>query len=125
LQEVVEMAKQKSIASKQATTIKETKYWEWRTYKSNYAPQLALNGILPGYSKSFIEVQQPDGTILFQPEYCISLKQYRQRNSCTYCREFIQSFPLVREILLNHGFEFSLKTVTESRTEFFIRFYSL
>src|SRR5690349_21456982 len=67
LQQVVEMAKQKSIASKQAATIKETNYWEWRTYKSNYAPQLALNGILPGYSKSFIEVQQPDGTILFQP----------------------------------------------------------
>jgi outer membrane protein len=67
LQQVVEMAKHKSIASKQAVTTKETKYWEWRTYKSNYAPQLALNGILPGYSKSFIEVQQPDGTVLFQP----------------------------------------------------------
>jgi outer membrane protein len=67
LQQVVEMAKQRSIASKQAITIKETKYWEWKTYRSNYAPQLALNGILPGYSKSFIEVQQPDGTVLFQP----------------------------------------------------------
>lgn len=29
---------------------------------------------------------------------------------------------LVREILLNHGFEFSLKTVAEKQTEFFIRF---
>jgi len=29
---------------------------------------------------------------------------------------------LVREILLNHGFEFSLKTVAERQTEFFIRF---
>src|ERR1044072_9534292 len=67
LQEVVEMAKQKSIASKQAITVKETKYWEWKTYRSNYQPQLSLNGILPGYSKSFIEVQQPDGTVLFQP----------------------------------------------------------
>ncbi|HYK45472.1 MAG TPA: TolC family protein, partial [Parafilimonas sp.] len=66
LQQVVSMAKQRSIASKQATTVKETKYWEWRTYKSNYQPQLSLNGILPGYSKSFIEVQQPDGTVLFQ-----------------------------------------------------------
>lgn len=67
LQQVVEMAKGKSIASRQAATIKETKYWQWRTYKSNYAPQLALNGILPGYNKSFIEVQQPNGTIEFQP----------------------------------------------------------
>lgn len=29
---------------------------------------------------------------------------------------------LVREILLNHGFEFSLKTIAERQTEFFIRF---
>ena len=67
LKEVVEMAKGKSIASKQAATTRETKYWEYRTYKSNYHPQLSLDGILPGYNKTFIEVLQPDGTILFQP----------------------------------------------------------
>lgn len=67
LPQVVEMARAKSIASKQASTTKETKYWEYRTFKSNYQPQLSLNGILPGYSKSFIEVQQPNGTIQFQP----------------------------------------------------------
>src|SRR4051812_31989810 len=67
LREVVEMAKGKSISSKQAATTKETKYWEYRTYKSNYHPQLSLDGIVPGYNKTFIEVLQPDGTILFQP----------------------------------------------------------
>lgn len=67
LQQVVEMAKEKSIASKQAATIKETKYWEWRVFRSNYQPQLLLTGILPAYTKSFSEVTQPDGTILFQP----------------------------------------------------------
>jgi outer membrane protein len=67
LQQVVEMAKAKSIASKQATTVKETKYWEWRTFKSNYKPQLSLSGNLPGYSKTFREVLQPNGTIEFQP----------------------------------------------------------
>ncbi|HEY0611914.1 MAG TPA: TolC family protein [Chitinophaga sp.] len=66
LEQVVEMAKASSIASKQALTTRKTKYWEYRTYRSNYQPQLALNGILPGYNKTFIEVQQPDGTILFQ-----------------------------------------------------------
>jgi len=66
LQQVVEMAKAKSIASRQASTTKETKYWEYRTFKSNYQPQLSLDGTFPGYNKSFIEVQQPDGTILFQ-----------------------------------------------------------
>lgn len=67
LQQVVSMAKERSITAKQAATVKETKYWQWRTYRSNYQPQLSLNGTLPGYSKTFTQVLQPDGTILFQP----------------------------------------------------------
>ena len=67
LQQVVAMAKAKSIASKQATTVKEVKYWEWRTYQSNYKPQLSLSGNVPGYSKTFREVLQPNGTVEFQP----------------------------------------------------------
>ncbi|RYU94291.1 TolC family protein [Emticicia agri] len=67
LPEVVEMAKGQSIAARQASTTKETKYWEWRTFQSNYKPQLTLNGNLPAFTRSFIEVVQPDGTIQFQP----------------------------------------------------------
>ncbi|GEO10377.1 TolC family protein [Segetibacter aerophilus] len=67
LHEVVEMAKGKSIAAKQAVTLKENKYWQWRTFKSNFQPQLSLNGVLPAYTNSFQEVIQPDGTIVFQP----------------------------------------------------------
>jgi outer membrane protein len=67
LQQVVEMAKANSIAAKQATTVRETNYWKWRTFKSNYQPQLSLSGILPGYSKTTQPVLQPDGTIVFQP----------------------------------------------------------
>jgi hypothetical protein len=67
LEDVVELAKGNSIATKQAATTRETKYWEWRTFKSNYQPQLSLSGILPGYSKTSTQVVQPDGTILFQP----------------------------------------------------------
>jgi outer membrane protein TolC len=67
LEQVVALAKANSIAAKQAITVKETKYWEWRTYKSNYQPQLALTGILPGFNKSYTQVLQPNGTILFQP----------------------------------------------------------
>lgn len=66
LQEVVAMAKDRSIASKQAATLKETHYWEWMTYKSNYQPQLSLSGTLPGYTKSSVAVIQPDGTTVFQ-----------------------------------------------------------
>jgi outer membrane protein TolC len=67
LPQVVEMAKQNSIAAKQAIATKENKYWQWRTFRSNYQPQLSLSGILPGYSKTSTQVLQPNGTILFQP----------------------------------------------------------
>ena len=67
LQQVVAMAKDNSIASKQAVTTRETKYWQWRTFKSNYQPQLSLSGNLPGYFKTSTPVVQPDGTLLFQP----------------------------------------------------------
>jgi outer membrane protein len=67
LKQVVEMAKDNSIAAKQAATTRETKYWQWRTFKSNYQPQLSLSGTLPGYTKTSTPVVQPDGTILFQP----------------------------------------------------------
>jgi outer membrane protein len=67
LPEIVALAKAKSIEAKQASTRKETKYWEWRVYRSNYQPQLLLSGVLPAYSKTFSQVIQPDGTIQFQP----------------------------------------------------------
>ncbi|RYG06107.1 MAG: hypothetical protein EOO02_01655 [Chitinophagaceae bacterium] len=67
LPEIVALARSKSIESKQAATRKETKYWEWRVYRSNYQPQLVLEGTLPGYSKTFTQVIQPDGSIQFQP----------------------------------------------------------
>jgi len=66
LEDVVMLAKGNSIAAKQAATTRETKYWLWRTFKSNYEPQLSLSGNLPGYSKTSTPVVQPDGTILFQ-----------------------------------------------------------
>ena len=67
LKQVVDLAKSNSIEAKQAATQRETKYWEWRTFRSNYQPQLSLTGTLPGYSKTYAQVFQPNGTVLFQP----------------------------------------------------------
>lgn len=67
LQQVVNMAKEKSIAAKQAATVKETRYWEYKTYQSNYKPQLILSGNLPTYTRSFREIIQPNGSVEFQP----------------------------------------------------------
>ncbi len=67
LHDVVSLARERSIEARQASTMKETKYWEWRVYRSNYQPQLMLSGVLPAYSKTFSQVIQPDGTVQFQP----------------------------------------------------------
>lgn len=67
LEQVVELAKTQSVAAKRAETQRETNYWEYRTFLSGFRPQLSLDGSLPSFTRSFVEVQQPDGTIAFQP----------------------------------------------------------
>ncbi len=46
-------------------TSKENKYWQWKTYKSNYKPQLVLNSSFP-YQKKNIPVLQDDGSIAYR-----------------------------------------------------------
>lgn len=67
LEDVVQIAKAQSIAAKQAATQKQTNYWQYRTFLAGFKPQLSLDGYLPSFERSFIEVTQPDGTISFQP----------------------------------------------------------
>ncbi|GAB3165170.1 TolC family protein [Telluribacter humicola] len=67
LHQVVDLAREQSIAAKQATTQKKNNYWQYRSFLADYKPQLSLNGTLPGFTRSFVEVLQPDGTISFQP----------------------------------------------------------
>jgi outer membrane protein len=67
LNEVVQLAREQSIAGKQAATLQKTNYWKYRAFLADFKPQLSLNGSLPGFTRSFIQVQQPDGTIAFQP----------------------------------------------------------
>jgi len=66
LDEVIHRAKSQSPAYKAAETEKETRYWQYRFFKSNFNPQLRANGGLPAYSLVFLPVRQPDGTIVFQ-----------------------------------------------------------
>ena len=67
LQEAIRFSREQSLASKQAVTQKKTNYWEYRSFQADYKPQLSLNGTVPGFKRSYIEVVQPDGTISFQP----------------------------------------------------------
>ena len=66
LSEVVQLARAQSIASKQAATKKKTNYWQYRSFIADFKPQLSLNGTIPGFTRSYIQVVQPDGTISFR-----------------------------------------------------------
>ncbi|MEL6865304.1 MAG: TolC family protein [Bacteroidota bacterium] len=66
LEEVILKAQGASLLAQKAQNLKTTSFWEWRTFKSNYKPQIVLSGRLPGFSRTSQEVVQPDGTIKFQ-----------------------------------------------------------
>jgi outer membrane protein len=66
LAEVVQLAREQSVASKQAATLKKTNYWQYRSFMADFKPQLSLNGTVPGFTNSYIQVVQPDGTVSFQ-----------------------------------------------------------
>lgn len=72
LEDVIDRAINQSPAAKQAETRKENRYWQYRFYKSNYSPQLRLNGTLPDYNRDFFSNRIDDGTIVFQSREQIS-----------------------------------------------------
>nr|WP_250161284.1 TolC family protein [Algoriphagus algorifonticola] len=62
---MVQRAKDRSPAALRALTRKENRYWQYRLFRSNYNPQLRLNGTIPSYSQAFNSITQPDGSIEF------------------------------------------------------------
>lgn len=67
LKEIINIARSRSIASRQAETTRENRFWQFQSYRSNYKPQLVLDGTIPGFNRSFDEVRQPDGSYEFLP----------------------------------------------------------
>jgi outer membrane protein len=67
LKEIVNIARNQSIASKFAETTRENRFWQFQSFRSNYRPQLRLDGTIPGYNRSFSPITQQDGTIEFRP----------------------------------------------------------
>lgn len=68
LDDIIQQAKSQSPAAKQAETRKENRYWQYRLFRANYNPQLALFGTLPNYNKDFVQNRLDDGTIQFQDQ---------------------------------------------------------
>lgn len=66
LPEAISLAKSISTASKRAETRLENRYWQYRVFRSNYVPQLTLNGTLPEYVNTVREVVQDDGGLEYR-----------------------------------------------------------
>lgn len=66
LPQVIDLTLVQSAVAKQAGTNRETSYWQYRSFRADYRPQLALDGVLPNYSRTILGVQQPDGTTSFR-----------------------------------------------------------
>lgn len=66
LQEIIDLALKQSPQAKVAATTYGNKYWIYKTYKSDYKPQLRLNGTLPEFTRSYENVAQNDGSYAFR-----------------------------------------------------------
>ncbi|NME69412.1 TolC family protein [Flammeovirga aprica] len=66
LDQVISIAKGQSLSSQQAENRKENNYWVYKQFKSNYLPQLVLDGYLPDFNRSITPVTQPDGSNEFR-----------------------------------------------------------
>lgn len=66
LEDVIRLAQNQAPAAKQAINQKETSFWQYRTYRTNYNPQLRMNGNLPTYTNSYSPIRQQDGSIVYR-----------------------------------------------------------
>lgn len=66
LNEAIRLAQQQSIAARRAVTRKTLSYWEWKSSQADLKPQILLGGTLPGFTRTFQEVVQPNGSVDFQ-----------------------------------------------------------
>lgn len=73
LKEAIAIAQSQSVDAKLIQNIRENRFFLYQTYLANYRPQLSFLAGLPTYSRSFLDVRQPDGEIKFI--------QVRQNNS--------------------------------------------
>ena len=66
LTDIVQLSRSQSTAWLSAETRKENNFWLYKTFRSDYNPQLVLSGTLPSFIKSVSPVTQQDGTIVYR-----------------------------------------------------------
>jgi len=63
--EVVQLAREQSPDAIMAKHRFRASYWEFRTYKADYLPNLSLSTTLPEFSRAIKKYQNPDGTYTY------------------------------------------------------------
>lgn len=66
MEQVIKYAQENSPEALKIQTSKENEYWQWRTYKSEYKPQLLVNATMPAYQKNSVAVTQDDGSVVYR-----------------------------------------------------------
>ncbi|WP_347159862.1 TolC family protein [Pontibacter chitinilyticus] len=65
LPEAVRLAKEQSPRFRRAEVLLENKQWQYKTYRSNYFPQLTLSGVLPEYNRTIEPRITDNGSLIF------------------------------------------------------------
>lgn len=65
LHEAIRVGTSQSVEYQVARNEYISSYWEHRTYRSELLPEVALNGTLPYYSKSYNQLQREDGSYTY------------------------------------------------------------
>lgn len=66
LQDWIQIARENATGVKVIQASYENSYWDYRSIRSEYRPQLSLSGTAVDYNRRFVEVLQPDGSIRYQ-----------------------------------------------------------
>ena len=72
LDDVIEIAKEKSIRSKQIENRYQNSYWRNFSFKRQFLPSLAFDGTIPEFQRSFSSITLDDGTEEFVNRNVIS-----------------------------------------------------
>jgi outer membrane protein len=66
LNELIDFALQNSPAYRSSENQRTNFYWRYRMFRSNYMPQVALQGTIPTFNRAFVPITQPDGTFMIR-----------------------------------------------------------
>lgn len=65
LEQVVNIAQEKSPEAKRAITTLDNRYWAYRSFKATFLPQLNLTGTLPNFNRSIVSIPTEEGNERF------------------------------------------------------------